>query len=101
MVRGRASRVGLINSNRVFYAASSSPPQKKKSTTTTRSKVEKKCSHSCFAYFALFSFVGDFGVGVTVLGEDVKVADELYLNGAKVLPHKSIKASVPTPTIIM
>ena len=39
--------------------------------------------------------------GVTVLGEDVKVADELYLNGARVLPHKSIKASVPEPTIIM
>lgn len=39
--------------------------------------------------------------GITVLGEDVKVGDELYLNGARVLPHKSIKASVPEPTIIM
>lgn len=39
--------------------------------------------------------------GVTVLGEDVKVGDELYLNGARVLPHKSIKASAPEPVIIM
>lgn len=39
--------------------------------------------------------------GITVLGEDVKVKDELYLNGALVLPHKSIKDSVPEPTIIM
>lgn len=39
--------------------------------------------------------------GITVLGEDVVVKDELYLNGARVLPHKSIKASVPEPTIIM
>jgi mannose-1-phosphate guanylyltransferase len=39
--------------------------------------------------------------GITVLGEDVMVKDELYLNGARVLPHKSIKASVPEPTIIM
>ena len=39
--------------------------------------------------------------GVTVLGEDVAVKDELYLNGARVLPHKSISASVPEPTIIM
>jgi mannose-1-phosphate guanylyltransferase len=39
--------------------------------------------------------------GITVLGEDVMVKDELYLNGARVLPHKSIKDSVPDPTIIM
>eukprot|EP00039_Didymoeca_costata_P018700 m.334595 g.334595 ORF g.334595 m.334595 type:complete len:360 (-) comp17394_c0_seq1:144-1223(-) len=39
--------------------------------------------------------------GVTVLGEDVKVADELYLNGARVLPHKSLKTSSPDPVIIM
>lgn len=39
--------------------------------------------------------------GVTVLGEDVQVSDEVYLNGAKVLPHKGISANVPTPAIIM
>ncbi|XP_023561852.1 mannose-1-phosphate guanyltransferase beta isoform X2 [Octodon degus] len=38
---------------------------------------------------------------VTVLGEDVIVNDELYLNGASVLPHKSIGESVPEPRIIM
>ncbi|XP_028908031.1 mannose-1-phosphate guanyltransferase beta isoform X2 [Ornithorhynchus anatinus] len=38
---------------------------------------------------------------VTVLGEDVIVNDELYLNGANVLPHKSIGESVPEPRIIM
>lgn len=38
---------------------------------------------------------------VTVLGEDVIVKDEIYINGGKVLPHKSIGASVPEPQIIM
>ncbi|XP_034021039.1 mannose-1-phosphate guanyltransferase beta [Thalassophryne amazonica] len=38
---------------------------------------------------------------VTVLGEDVIVNDEVYLNGANVLPHKSISESVPEPRIIM
>lgn len=36
-----------------------------------------------------------------VLGEDVACKDELYFNGAVVLPHKEIKASVPTPAIIL
>ncbi|TMS38299.1 hypothetical protein L596_005057 [Steinernema carpocapsae] len=36
-----------------------------------------------------------------VIGEDVVVHDELYLNGASVLPHKSISANVPNPNIIM
>ena len=38
---------------------------------------------------------------VTVLGEDVIVNDEIYINGGKVLPHKSIGTSVPEPQIIM
>ncbi|CAG0881246.1 unnamed protein product [Cyprideis torosa] len=38
---------------------------------------------------------------VTVLGEDVVVKDEIYLNGGKVLPHKVISESVPEPQIIM
>ena len=37
----------------------------------------------------------------TVLGEDVIVKDELYVNGGQVLPHKSIAASVTEPQIIM
>eukprot|EP00123_Amoebidium_parasiticum_P008992 comp19138_c0_seq1/m.21792 comp19138_c0_seq1/g.21792 ORF comp19138_c0_seq1/g.21792 comp19138_c0_seq1/m.21792 type:complete len:335 (-) comp19138_c0_seq1:202-1206(-) len=39
--------------------------------------------------------------GVSVLGEDVTVGDELYVNGGKVLPHKSISANIPAPEIIM
>jgi len=38
---------------------------------------------------------------VTVLGQDVAVNDELFLNGAQILPHKSISESVPSPAIIM
>lgn len=38
---------------------------------------------------------------VTVLGEDVIVKDELYINGGRILPHKSIGESVPEPQIIM
>lgn len=36
-----------------------------------------------------------------VLGEDVLVKDELYLNGVKVLPNKSINESVPEPNVIL
>ncbi|KAL3229579.1 hypothetical protein RNJ44_01715 [Nakaseomyces bracarensis] len=39
--------------------------------------------------------------GVTVLGDDVVVKDEVYVNGGKVLPHKSISANVPSEAIIM
>ncbi|EDO45402.1 predicted protein [Nematostella vectensis] len=39
--------------------------------------------------------------GVSVLGEDVIVKDELYINGGRILPHKSIGASSPEPQIIM
>jgi len=38
---------------------------------------------------------------MTVLAENVKLADELYVNGAMVLPHKDVNAPVPEPTIIM
>ena len=38
---------------------------------------------------------------VSVLGEDVIVKDELYVNGGRILPHKSIGESVPEPQIIM
>jgi mannose-1-phosphate guanylyltransferase len=39
--------------------------------------------------------------GFCVLGEDVQVKDELYLNGAVVLPHKEIKESVAQASIIL
>ncbi|ORY61194.1 mannose-1-phosphate guanyltransferase [Pseudomassariella vexata] len=38
---------------------------------------------------------------VTVLGDDVTIGDEIYVNGGSVLPHKSIKANVEIPAIIM
>ncbi|KAK6441573.1 mannose-1-phosphate guanyltransferase [Oleoguttula sp. CCFEE 5521] len=38
---------------------------------------------------------------VSVLGDDVTIGDEIYCNGASVLPHKSIKANVDVPAIIM
>lgn len=36
-----------------------------------------------------------------VLGENVTVSDEVYLNGVSVLPHKNISSSVSKPIIIM
>ncbi|RWS05222.1 hypothetical protein B4U79_05106 [Dinothrombium tinctorium] len=36
-----------------------------------------------------------------VLGEDVTVNDEIYMNGAKVLPHKTISESVFEPNVIL
>lgn len=38
---------------------------------------------------------------VTVLGQDVQIKDEVYVNGAKVLPHKTIKESIHEPKVIM
>lgn len=37
---------------------------------------------------------------VTVLGDDVVVKPELYVNGASVLPHKSISADIPEPSVV-
>ncbi|KAK9762570.1 mannose-1-phosphate guanyltransferase [Basidiobolus ranarum] len=39
--------------------------------------------------------------GVTVLGDDVSVSDEIYVNGGSVLPHKGISVNVSEPQIIM
>lgn len=38
---------------------------------------------------------------VSVLGDDVSIADEIYVNGGSILPHKSIKVNVDVPAIIM
>lgn len=32
--------------------------------------------------------------GLTVMGEDVHIKDELFINGAAILPHKSISESI-------
>lgn len=39
--------------------------------------------------------------GGAVLGDDVAVGNELYINGAIVLPNKSISTNIPTAQIIM
>jgi len=38
---------------------------------------------------------------ISVLGQDVGVRDELYINGGNILPHKSITESIPEPRIVM
>ncbi|KAF4349472.1 hypothetical protein F8388_010992 [Cannabis sativa] len=38
---------------------------------------------------------------MTILGEDVHIADEVYSNGGVVLPHKEIKSSILKPEIVM
>ncbi|KAL6062257.1 mannose-1-phosphate guanylyltransferase [Balamuthia mandrillaris] len=38
---------------------------------------------------------------VSVLGQDVHVMDELFINGGRILPHKTISASINEPSIIM
>lgn len=39
--------------------------------------------------------------GHTVLGDDVHIADEIYVNGGCVLPHKSVSNNITEPSIIM
>lgn len=40
--------------------------------------------------------------GITVVGEDVQVKDEKFINGGMILPHKSISTSIAEPgTIVM
>eukprot|EP01100_Stratorugosa_tubuloviscum_P013462 TRINITY_DN6753_c0_g1_i1.p1 TRINITY_DN6753_c0_g1~~TRINITY_DN6753_c0_g1_i1.p1 ORF type:complete len:358 (-),score=165.00 TRINITY_DN6753_c0_g1_i1:245-1318(-) len=38
---------------------------------------------------------------ISVLGQDVHVDDEIFVNGGKILPHKTISTNVPEPAIIM
>ncbi|KAJ3105531.1 mannose-1-phosphate guanyltransferase [Phlyctochytrium planicorne] len=37
----------------------------------------------------------------SVLGEDVHVSDEVFVNGGSVLPHKNVSASIMEPQIVM
>ncbi|GAA5814386.1 mannose-1-phosphate guanyltransferase [Mucor flavus] len=39
--------------------------------------------------------------GCSVLGDDVTVNDEVYVNGGSILPHKAISANIAEPQIIM
>ncbi|KAJ3668939.1 hypothetical protein LUZ60_010889 [Juncus effusus] len=38
---------------------------------------------------------------MTILGEDVHVGDEVYINGGVILPHKEIKGNILKPEIVM
>ncbi|CAG8736507.1 10391_t:CDS:2, partial [Racocetra fulgida] len=38
--------------------------------------------------------------GVSVLGDDVSINDEIYVNGGRILPHKCITSNVTEPQII-
>jgi len=38
---------------------------------------------------------------ITVIGQDVHIKDELFINGGKILPHKTITDSIPNPEIVM
>ncbi|ANB15665.1 mannose-1-phosphate guanylyltransferase [Sugiyamaella lignohabitans] len=38
---------------------------------------------------------------VSVLGDDVEVKDEIYVNGGRILPHKTIAGNIEKPEIIM
>eukprot|EP01087_Luapelamoeba_hula_P000638 TRINITY_DN1047_c3_g1_i2.p1 TRINITY_DN1047_c3_g1~~TRINITY_DN1047_c3_g1_i2.p1 ORF type:complete len:401 (+),score=88.78 TRINITY_DN1047_c3_g1_i2:123-1205(+) len=38
---------------------------------------------------------------VSVLGQDVHIRDELYINGGSVLPHKTISTSITEPKVVM
>jgi len=38
---------------------------------------------------------------ITVLGEDVQIADEIFVNGGKILPHKSVNENILEPGVIV
>ncbi|KAI9321303.1 mannose-1-phosphate guanyltransferase [Dichotomocladium elegans] len=39
--------------------------------------------------------------GCSVLGDDVTINDEIYVNGGSILPHKAISSNITEPQIIM
>ncbi|CAO3687745.1 unnamed protein product [Rhizopus stolonifer] len=39
--------------------------------------------------------------GCSVLGDDVTVNDEIYINGGSILPHKGISSNITEPRIVM
>lgn len=68
-----------------------------------RDSIVKPHAHVRHSIVGWGSKVGSWSriENVTVLGDDVEVQDEVYVNGARVLPHKSIGANVEKPEIIM
>lgn len=65
-----------------------------------------KVEGSCFINGSIIGWNNHIGgwsriENLSVLGDDVYVRSELYLNGAKVLPNKGITTSVLQPEVIM
>ena len=74
-------------------------------TKTTIMEGAKVCSHAWIDN-CIIGWRSNVGMwtrmeNVSVLGEDVAVNDEVYVNGGKVLPHKRIADNVVEPAIIM
>ena len=66
--------------------------------------INKTAQNAAFLYLRFLLHFSEFQVrmeNVSVLGEDVIIKDELYINGGRILPHKAISESVPDPSIIM
>jgi len=38
---------------------------------------------------------------VSVLGRDVRISDELFVNGGLILDHKAVKETIPKPTVVI
>lgn len=68
-----------------------------------RDAVVKPHAHVRQSIIGWGSTVGSWAriENVSVLGDDVEIKDEVYVNGGRVLPHKSISANVEKPEIIM
>lgn len=65
--------------------------------------IGRKCTVGEFLLQGVQSALGRWVriESTSVMGDDVVVKDELYLNGAQVLPHKSISENVPESKVIM
>ncbi|PON90808.1 Nucleotidyl transferase domain containing protein [Trema orientale] len=65
-------------------------------------RIKKHACISC-SIIGWHSTVGRWAriENMTILGEDVHIGDEVYSNGAVVLPHKEIKSSILKPEIVM
>ncbi|KAJ3128382.1 Mannose-1-phosphate guanylyltransferase 1 [Nowakowskiella sp. JEL0407] len=63
----------------------------------------KECAFVKNSIVGWFSSVGRWSRldNVCVLGEDVHIGDEYFLNGASILPHKSVSKNIMEPQIVM
>ena len=57
--------------------------------------------HDCIAFYLLYCFRFVSFENTAVTGEDMEIQDELYINGAKILPHESISSSFAEPQVMI